>query len=70
MEAGGVKAIVAWPLPGVALPMVGAPGTVGTRGVPMNWPTALGLVPTATVATTPLPAVSITETLLLAQFAT
>jgi hypothetical protein len=27
-EAGAVKAMVSWPLAGVALPMVGAPGTV------------------------------------------
>ena len=27
--AGGVKAIDAWPSPGVAAPMMGAPGTVG-----------------------------------------
>src|SRR6185436_3065883 len=29
LEAGGVKAIVAWPAPGVPAPIVGAPGTVG-----------------------------------------
>jgi hypothetical protein len=28
LEAGAVKEIVAWPLPAVAVPMVGAPGTV------------------------------------------
>jgi len=29
LDAGGVKEIVAKPFPGVAVPMVGAPGTVG-----------------------------------------
>jgi hypothetical protein len=28
LEAGAVKETVAWPLPAVAVPMVGAPGTV------------------------------------------
>ena len=28
LELGAVKLMVAWPLPAVAVPMVGAPGTV------------------------------------------
>jgi hypothetical protein len=58
-DAGAVKAIVAWPLPGVAVPMVGAPGTVAAIVIeklcvavpaelvavttPVNVPAALGV---------------------------
>ena len=64
-DAGGVKLIVAWPLPGVALPMVGASGALGAAGpVPrMNAPKAPESVPTVTVATTVLVAESMTDTL-------
>lgn len=50
--------------------MVGTPGTVAVTGPPIKRPKAWGPVPTATVATTVLVAVSITETLLLLEFAT
>ena len=70
LEAGGVYDTVALPLPAVAVPMVGVPGTVAGGGVAMKWPKALGLAPTATVATTLLVAVSITEILLLRAFTT
>jgi len=36
-EAGAVKAIVAWPAPGVAAPMVGAPGTAGAMVIEKFW---------------------------------
>lgn len=48
-EAGGVKAMLAWPLPGVAAPMVGAPG--GPAGVTFAVAEATEL-PRALVATT------------------
>ena len=69
-EAGGVNDTVALPVPAVADPMVGAPGTVAVTGPPIKRPKAWGPIPTATVATTVLVAVSITETLLLLEFAT
>ena len=47
LEAGGVKDIVACPLPGVAVPMVGAPGA--PAGVTLTLPDAAP-VPTALVA--------------------
>ena len=67
-NTGGVYVTVAKPLPAVADPIVGAPGTMAVRvGLTA---TPVGLVPTDTVATTVLVAVSITETLLLLAFAT
>ena len=68
--AGGVNETVALPVPAVAVPTVGASGTVAVTGPPMNGPKAKGPLPTAIVATTVLVAVSITETLLLPKFAT
>ena len=61
--------MVAWVLPGVAVPMVGAPGIVAAAGV-MNKPNAHGCKPTGTVAITVLLPVLITDTLLLLTFAT
>ena len=52
MEAGGVKAMVARPLPGVALPMVGAPGAVAAAAGVTLTPADGALVPTALVAVT------------------
>ncbi len=49
-EAGGVKATVAWPLPAVALPMVGAPGT--PAGVTLFDAADAGPLPTALAAFT------------------
>ena len=66
----GVNEILARPMPGVAVPIVGAQGTVGANGPPMKRPKAIGSACTATVATTVLVAVSITETVLGTLFAT
>ena len=49
LEAGGVNDTIAWPLPGVAVPIVGAPG--GPTGVPVLVPDAAP-VPAALVAVT------------------
>lgn len=63
VKAGGVNSIVAWPLPGVAVPMVGAPGTTAwicrlrlTCGAAFQlpsppWLAAIVQVPTATIET-------------------
>jgi hypothetical protein len=32
-DAGAVKAMLAWPLPGVAAPIVGAPGTIAAMTI-------------------------------------
>ena len=59
-DAGGVKLTVAWALPAVAVPIVGAPGTVAVTPVgapcavttprgPMNNPKATGSIPTGMV---------------------
>ena len=48
-EAGGVKDTVAWPLPGVAVPIVGAPGA--PAGVTLTVPEG-GPLPAAFVART------------------
>jgi hypothetical protein len=50
LEAGAVKVTVAWVLPPVAVPMVGAPGTVA--GVTLFEAAEAALVPTALVAFT------------------
>lgn len=50
MEAGAVKLTVACPLPGVAVPMVGAPGAVA--GVAALEAADAGPVPIALVAVT------------------
>jgi len=49
-EAGGVKLTVAWALPAVAVPIVGAPGTVA--GVTLLEGLEAGPVPIALVAFT------------------
>jgi hypothetical protein len=49
-EAGGVKLTVAWALPAVAVPIVGAPGTVA--GVTLLEAADAGPVPIALVAFT------------------
>ena len=50
LEAGAVKDTVAWALPAVAVPIVGAPGVVA--GVTMLEAAEAGLVPKALVAFT------------------
>ena len=45
-DPGGAKLIVAWALPGVAVPMVGEPGTVAMTAGPTNWPKDVGAAPT------------------------
>jgi hypothetical protein len=50
LEAGGVKLTVAFALPAVAVPMVGAPGTV--LGVTLFDVADAGLAPAALVAVT------------------
>jgi hypothetical protein len=50
LEAGAVKVTVACALPAVAVPMVGAPGTVA--GVTLFEAAEAALVPTALVAVT------------------
>ena len=53
LEAGGAKLTVAWLLPAVAVPMVGAPGTVGdAEGVTLLEGFEDGPVPIAFVALT------------------
>ena len=49
-DAGGVKETVACPLPGVALPIVGAPGSVA--GVTLLEAAEAGPVPLALLAVT------------------
>ena len=49
-DAGGVNAIVACPMPGVAVPIVGAPGTAA--GVTLFEGADAGPVPNALVALT------------------
>jgi hypothetical protein len=64
LEAGAEKLMVAWPLPGVAVPIVGAPGTEAIRmekpcvavpaefvavTTPVNVPAAVGVPVSAPV---------------------
>ncbi len=50
LEAGGVQLTVAWPIPAVAVTLVGAPGRAA--GVTALEGAEVGLVPTALVAVT------------------